>query len=93
MSITRRNFIKGCTAATMLGLPALGTAAPDAADTRGTRARVHIEKSIKAGFGGGFSLRAHRQSGRFIYANIEHSGNHYTVASTDLFDWAIVSTS
>lgn len=52
-----------------------------------------IEKSIKASFGGGFSVRAHTQSDGLICADIEHLGNRYEVASADLLDWKIVRSS
>ncbi len=90
MGMTRRGFIKGCTAAAVVGVPAFHSA--QACTSQQALLPEHVEKSIKASFGGGFSLHAHRRSGGLTYANIEHRGNHYTVASTDLFDWAIVST-
>lgn len=93
MNTTRRDFIKGCTSACVLLVPGLadaaalgGTSSPSTANTE-----KHIEKSIKAGFGGGFALRGHRQSGDLTYAEIEHHGNRYTVASADLVDWKILS--
>jgi len=55
-------------------------------------ADLHIEKSIKAGFGGGFTVRTHRQSNGLTYAEIEHVGNRYTVVSADLVDWKIMSS-
>jgi len=55
-------------------------------------ADLRIEKSIKAGFGGGFSVRTHRQAKGLTYAEIEHVGNRYTVVSADLLDWKIMSS-
>jgi hypothetical protein len=49
-----------------------------------------IEKSIRADFGGGFLLLTHAQSNGLTYADIEHVGNRYVVASADLLDWKIV---
>lgn len=91
MSLTRRSFIKGCTAVAVVGIPTLHSAQACQEHALDTATATRIEKSIKASFGGGFSLQAHRQSGQHIYANIEHRGNRYTVSTTDLFDWAILS--
>lgn len=92
MDIKRRDFVKGCAAASVLLLPGIASAAKGAnannAQASGTDS--HIEKSIKASFGGGFSLRAHSQSGGMTYADIEHFSNRYAVASADLLDWKIV---
>lgn len=92
MNIKRRSFIKGGTAACVLLLPGIASAASyqSAQHTLTSAADLHIEKSIKAGFGGGFSVQNHTQSNGLTYANIEHSGNRYTVASADLLDWQIV---
>jgi len=91
MDIRRRDFIKGCAAACALSLPGIAGAAALAGDHGAPAADAgRIEKSIKAGFGGGFSLRSHARSGGLTYADIEHLGNRYTVASTDLLDWKIV---
>lgn len=93
MIIKRRDFVKGCAAAAgVLLLPGMahalkGENAPGAA-AAGTDSR--IEKSIKAGFGGGFSVQSHSRSNGLTYANIEHLGNRYAVASADLLDWKIV---
>ncbi|WP_322997177.1 hypothetical protein [Castellaniella sp.] len=52
---------------------------------------TQIEKSIKAGFGGGFVVyRQSRQSGR-IQATIGHADSRYVVVSDNLFDWTVVS--
>ena len=53
-------------------------------------ADLRVEKSIKAGFGGGFSVRAHGRSHGLTYAEIEHLGNRYTVVSADLIDWKLM---
>jgi anaerobic selenocysteine-containing dehydrogenase len=94
MNVKRRDFFKGCAAATVLLLPGVASAAKggniDSAAAMAADAR--IEKSIKAGFGGGFSVRTHRQSAGLTYADIEHLGHRYTVASTDLLDWRIVAS-
>ncbi len=93
MDIKRREFVRGCTAAASVLLlagidrTAKGENANDA-PASGTDSR--IEKSIKASFGGGFSVRAHAQSDGLTYADIEHFGNRYAVASADLLDWKIV---
>ncbi len=54
---------------------------------------LKLEKSIKAGFGGGFSMHSYVQSNGYTYADIGHRGNRYLVASTDLLDWKIMSSS
>lgn len=92
MYIKRRDFVKGCAAACVLLLPAVGSAAKggDANHALGLDADSSIRKSIKASFGGGFSVQAHTQSNGMTYANIEHFGTRYAVASADLLDWEIV---
>ena len=94
MDIQRRHFIKGLAASSvpLLALVGIGSAAK-AGQTHKALASAtdaHIEKSIKASFGGGFSLRSHTQSGGLTYADIEHCGNRRAVASADLLDWKIV---
>lgn len=93
MNTKRRDFIKGCTSACVLWVPGLAGAAAlgSTSNPSITYTKVHIEKSIKAGFGGGFALRGHRRSGDLTYAEIEHRGNRYTVASADLVDWKVLS--
>lgn len=94
MNVKRRDFFKGCAAASILLLPGVASAAKggNIDSAAALAADAQIEKSIKAGFGGGFSLRTHRQSGGLTYADIEHLGNRYTVASADLLDWRIVGS-
>lgn len=58
----------------------------------GQGADLCIQKSIKAGFGGGFSVLAHSQSNGLTYAEIEHVGNRYLVVSADLVDWTITGS-
>jgi anaerobic selenocysteine-containing dehydrogenase len=95
MEIKRRDFITGCAATSALLLAGIASGAKgenaNKAPASGTDS--YIEKSIKASFGGGFSVRAHTQSGGLTYADIEHSGNQYAVASADLLDWKIVRAS
>ncbi|WJJ93494.1 twin-arginine translocation signal domain-containing protein [Neopusillimonas aromaticivorans] len=93
MTINRRDFIKGCTSACVLLVPGLAGAAALQSNlgSPAADASAKIEKSIKAGFGGGFALRGHRQSEGLTYADIEHQGNRYTVASADQIDWKILS--
>lgn len=94
MTINRRGFVKGCAAAGVLLLPGIAGAATLASRQHASApdAGMRIEKSIKAGFGGGFSVRAHTQSGGWTYADIEHFGTRYKVASLDLLDWQIVGS-
>lgn len=96
MDIERRDFVKGCAAvSSVLLLVGIDSAAKGkttySAPVSGTDS--HIEKSIKASFGGGFLVRAHAQSDGLTYADIEHCGNQYAVASADLLDWRIVRSS
>jgi hypothetical protein len=92
MNIKRRDFVKGCAAACVLLLPGIASAAKggNANNALASAADSRIEKSIKASFGGGFSVRTHTQSGGLTHAEIEHFGNRYAVASADLLDWKIV---
>lgn len=93
MNIKRRNLIQGSIAASTLLLPSVASATKVAGmnNAPSAVANARLEKSIKASFGGGFSLRTHTQSGGRTYANIEHFGNQYAVASADLIEWQIVS--
>ena len=91
MEIKRRDFVKGCGTACVLLLPGVASSARCEIPNSGVDS--HIEKSIKASFGGGFSVRAHTQSDGLTYADIEHFGNRYAVASADLLDWKIVGSS
>lgn len=93
MNIKRRDFVKGCAAACVLLLPGMASAAKgrNATNMPISEADPDIEKSIKASFGGGFSLLTHTQSNGLTYADIEHLGNRYRVASANLLDWKIVS--
>jgi hypothetical protein len=93
MNIQRRDFIKGCATACVLMVPGMASAATSLHNNQGAvqGADLRIEKSIKAGFGGGFSVRAHSQSNGLTYAEIEHLGNRYSVVSADLVDWKIRS--
>ncbi len=92
MNIKRRHFVKGCAAACVLLAPGIASAmkGENANNAAASVADSHIEKSIKASFGGGFSVRAHSQSNGLTHAEIEHFGNRYAVASADLLDWTIV---
>ena len=92
MDISRRHLVKACAAASILLLPGIARAAKhqNANNATISAANSHIEKSIRANFGGGFSVRTHTQLGGLTYAEIEHVGNRYVVASADLLDWKIV---
>ncbi|MBP6019854.1 MAG: twin-arginine translocation signal domain-containing protein [Burkholderiaceae bacterium] len=91
MNIKRRDFFKGCAAAAcVLALPGIAIAAKSANNAPALGA---VEKSIKASFGGGFSVESHSQSGKLTHATIENFGNRYAVTSTDLLDWKIVAPS
>ncbi|MBB5213814.1 twin-arginine translocation signal domain-containing protein [Parapusillimonas granuli] len=94
MNIERRSFIKGCAAAGALLLPGIAGAAKGASAQHAAApdTGLRVQKSIQASFGGGFSVRAHTQSGGWTYAHIEHFGTRYEVASADLLDWKIVGS-
>ncbi|QZN98839.1 hypothetical protein [Chenggangzhangella methanolivorans] len=51
-----------------------------------------VEKSIRASFGGGFSVRTQTELRGLTYAEIEHSGNRFVVASADALDWKFVAS-
>jgi hypothetical protein len=95
MDIKRREFVKGSAAASVLLLANFDSAAKgaNANNALASDADQQIEKSIKASFGGGFSVRARTRSDGLTYADIEHFGNRYAVASADLLDWKIVRSS
>jgi anaerobic selenocysteine-containing dehydrogenase len=94
MDIKRRDFVKGCAASSvlLLALVSVDSAAKGEKAHNAPASGTHadIEKSIKASFGDGFSVRAHAQSDGLTYADIEHLGNRHAVASADLLDWKIV---
>ena len=91
MDIKRREFVKVCAAswAVMGSGVVLAIGGENATDA----SAVAIEKSIKANFGGGFSLLSYSKSGNLTSAKIENFGNQYTVTSINLFDWKIVKSS
>jgi hypothetical protein len=94
MNIQRRDFIKGCATASVLMVPGIASVATRLNNNKasGQGADLCIQKSIKAGFGGGFSVLAHSQSNGLTYAEIEHVGNRYLVVSADLVDWTITGS-
>lgn len=94
MNIKRRGFFKGCGVACVLLIPGAAYAlkGENANQLLASEANSSIEKSIKASFGGGFSVQTHTQSNGLTYADIEHFGNRYSVASADLLDWKILNT-
>lgn len=77
------SLVPGMAAAWPAGplVPALAGSSPD-----------QVEKSIKAGFGGGFTVY-HQARGRdTIQATIGHGSRRYVVVSNNLLDWTIVSS-
>ena len=94
MNINRRDFIKGCVSASVLMVPGIASVANSLNNNEASvqGADLRIEKSIKAGFGDGFSVCAQSQATGLTYAEIEHVGNRYTVVSADLVDWKIMSS-
>ncbi|QAA93223.1 twin-arginine translocation signal domain-containing protein [Pollutimonas thiosulfatoxidans] len=90
MKINRRDFVKSCAAAGVLLVPGIVSVAAAQDKMVSSDTALGIEKSIKASFGGGFSLRTHVQAHGLTYADIAHCGNRYTVSSADLLDWDIL---
>ncbi|MES2585654.1 MAG: twin-arginine translocation signal domain-containing protein [Pseudomonadota bacterium] len=88
MSFTRRDFIKSLAATAALMGSASAIASSDS-----VASKAAIEKSIKASFGGGFSLISYSKSGATTQAKIENFGNQYTVTSMNLLDWKIIQSS
>ena len=94
MDIQRRAFIKGCVTASVLLLPGIADAATHKKTNKaGLKSKSRIEKSIKADFGDGFSVRDFTESKGRTIANIENAGNRYKVSSTNLLDWKIEEAS
>lgn len=93
MNIKRRDFFKGCAAGCVLLLPGMASAAKgwSASSMPVAKTDPYIEKSIKASFGGGFSVQSRARSNGLTYADIEHFETRYRVASANLLDWKIVS--
>jgi hypothetical protein len=92
MDVKRRDFLIGCAATSALVLAGVGSTASFAGNVPQSSADPDIAKAIKASFGGGFSVQAHTRSAGTTYADIEHFGNRYAVASSDLLDWQIIRT-
>jgi anaerobic selenocysteine-containing dehydrogenase len=92
MDMTRRDFIKAGSAACAVLLPGVSGAAPDKHPAGSTAAGVDttIDKSIKACFGGRCAVRAHTTADGLTYADIEHFGARYAVASADMLDWTVL---
>lgn len=96
MNLGRRDFVKGIVAAPVFFLlpgNARGAEYNTSIETSAPRIASRIEKSIKAYFGGGFSVQDHTQCEGLIRADIEHFGNRYAVCSADLLEWEIVKSS
>ncbi|MFT0531244.1 twin-arginine translocation pathway signal protein [Castellaniella hirudinis] len=90
MNIRRRTFMQACggaAGASLLPGMAVGRTAPALADA----SPAQVEKSIKAGFGGGFSVYRQARGQDGIQATIGHGSRRYVVVSNNLLDWAVVS--
>jgi len=66
--------------------------ADESANSAQFASEVELEKSIKASFGGGFSVLSHSKTDGITYARIENFGNEYTVSSKNLLDWKIIES-
>lgn len=95
MDIERRDFVKGCATFSVLLMPGIASAASGESIKPASApvSRSQVEKSIKASFGGGFSVQDYIESNGRACASIEHLGNRYAVVSADLLDWSIVEAS
>ena len=95
MNFKRRDFIRVCAATTAFVGAGFAIAAniDNSKGAASSAGRAAIEKSIKANFGGGFSLLSYSQSGASTSAKIENVGNQYTVTSVNLIDWKIIKSS
>ena len=62
MDIERRDFVKGCAASSVLLLVGMDNAAKAVTAHQVPVSVDNIEKSIKASFGGSFSLQGHAHS-------------------------------
>lgn len=94
----RRSFIKnvGATAVALYSASALSLASDRKALAENTPhdiTQALIEKAIKAHFGSGFTLNQYQVVDQVTYADVEHLQNHYKVASNDLVQWHIMSSS
>lgn len=95
MNFIRRDFVKQIVALSALigsGIAGAATGAgPNVAPA--SKMDADIQKSIKANFGGGFSVLSHSKLASVTYAKIENFGNQYTVRTTDLIEWKIIKSS
>lgn len=89
MNFNRRDFIKHVLTLTAV----IGSGVAVAATSDTPKIDANIQKSIKANFGGGFSVLSTSKSGGVTYAKIENFSNQYTVRSTDLIEWKIIKSS
>lgn len=97
----RRSFIKnvGAISIALYSSSALSIAsgqkslANQAKDAPLNVTQTQVEKAIKAHFGSGFNLNQYQVVDQVTYADVEHLQNHYKVASNDLTQWRIVSSS
>ena len=92
MNLKRRDFVGAC-AATFAYFGSGFVIAASGSSSSSAAGRAAIEKSIKASFGGGFSLLSYSMTGSSTSAKIENSGNQYTVTSVNLLDWKIIKSS
>jgi len=91
MNIDRRTLLKVGGVGITLLVPgaAVGNSLHSVSDAA---TRHEIDRSIKAGSGGSFSVRTHMHGpDGLTYADIEHAGTRYLVSSANRFDWNIVA--
>lgn len=95
MDYKRRDFVKVCAASwAILGSSiTFANSGDKSTNSASSESTAAIEKSIKASFGGGFSLLSYSKSGGLTQAKIQNFGNQYTVTSNNLLDWKIVKSS
>lgn len=96
MSINRRSFLKAT--ASMSAFFLSGTIAATVFEAQAGQVEstvdyaLAVERSIKAHFGSGFSVLSQSHKGELALVEIEHLGNRYSVRSSNLSNWKILSS-
>ncbi|MGB3835940.1 hypothetical protein [Castellaniella sp.] len=95
MNSRRRTFMQVCAGAAGVSLvPGMAAAWPEGRlmPVLANSSPDQVEKSIKAGFGGGFTVYQQARGKGTIQATIGHGSRRYVVVSNNLLDWAVVSS-
>lgn len=89
MHQTRRFFIKNAVGfAAAMPIAAHYSSAAEATPVDGILPDFDLTKSIKANFGGRFSVRSVTQANDLVIARIEHAGNVFEVSTRDTIEWS-----